>query len=407
MRFTLENKTLMHKELSLLRATVADKKATIPALAFTRLEAKGKSGLRLTATDLDQTLSCETMASIQKAGSIALSTKKLHEIFSELPADKPISFERKENNRVLVACGASKFTLAGMDTSDFPTLPKAKESVAQIPSDVLRMMIERTRFAMTKIESQYTLAGAKFIMRQKGVRMVTTDGHRLALVDNRTVRNSTELDCLIPQNALLALARLSAVHEGAVGISCDENHIYFEIGTRTLIARTLAGQFPNYEMILPKGYDKKVPFECAELLASVRRISVMSDAKSHALVLRFTKNKLTISAEETETGAGEETIDVPYGLPPVAIGINSEYLTDYLSVIGTGAVSFEFKEAKGAINVRATGEAGVNSYSIIMPLNLPDEVTSVGDDQTNEDASDKETAAESARESDENFPRAA
>jgi len=361
MRFTLENKTLMHKELSLLRATVADKKATIPALALTRLEANGKSGLRLTATDLDQTLSCETTASIQKAGSIALSTKKLHEIFSELPADKPISFERKENNRVLVACGASKFTLAG----------------------------------------------AKFIMRQKGVRMVTTDGHRLALVDNRTVRNSTELDCLIPQNALLALVRLSAIHEGAVGISCDENHIYFEIGARTLITRTLTGQFPNYEMILPKGYDKKVPFECAELLASVRRVAVLSDAKSHALVLRFTENKLTISAEETETGAGEETIDVPYGLPPVAIGINSEYLTDYLSVIGTGAVSFEFKEAKGAINVRATGEAGVNSYSIIMPLNLPDEVTSVGHDQTNEAASDKETAAEDARESDEVSPHAA
>ncbi len=110
MKFTLENKTLMHRELGFLRNTVSEKKATIPALAFTRLEASGKRILRLSATDLDQTLTCETIATVQKTGTIALPTRKLHDIFGELPADSPVVFERKENNRVAVTCGRRGFS---------------------------------------------------------------------------------------------------------------------------------------------------------------------------------------------------------------------------------------------------------------------------------------------------------
>jgi len=125
-------------------------------------------------------------------------------------------------------------------------------------------------------------------------------------------------------------------------------------------------------MILPKGNDKKVPFECAELLAAVRRVSVMADDRSHALQLRFKKNKLTVSAEETESGAAEESLDVSFEHKPVTISINSQYLMEYLSVLGGGSISFEFKEAKAAVNVRSTGEPGFNSYTVIMPLNMPD-----------------------------------
>jgi len=409
MRFTLENKTLMHKELSLLRITVGDRKTTIPALAFTRLEAAGKRALRLTATDLDQTLTCETIATIQKGGSIALPTRKLHDIFAELPGDTPVSFERKENYRVAITCGASKFVIAGLDASDFPSLPKAKEGTAQIPSDVLRTMIERTRFALSRVESQYTLSGAKFILKQKGVRMVTTDGHRLALIDNRAVRNEAELDCLIPQNALAALARLASVHEGAIGISVDENHIHFETGARTLVTRKLSGQFPNYELILPKGNDKKIPFECGELLAAVRRVSLMADDKSHAVLLKFTKDLLTISAEESEAGAGEETIEIAYANPSVVVGINAQYLMDYLSVIGSGTVNFEFKESKMAVSIRATGEPGFNSYTIIMPLNLPDALVNAGSEEASDAASETEEAgtSDAAPANEEALPQAA
>jgi len=153
--------------------------------------------------------------------------------------------------------------------------------------------------------------------------MVTTDGHRLALIDNKSVTGSKELDCLIPKKALAAVSNLAAAHEGAVGISVDENHIYFEIGARTLISRLLAGQFSNYQMILPKGNDHKVRFECAELLQTVRRVSVMTDERSRALCLEFKPKKLRVLSEGDEQGAEEETLDITYEGAPVVIGLNA------------------------------------------------------------------------------------
>lgn len=406
MKFTVEDKNLLQRELGFIRLAVAERRATIPALTYTRIEASGKRVIRVTGTDLDQTLTCETTGTVQKAGAIALPTRKLFDILNELP-DAPVVFERKDNDRVSITCGSAKFLVAGLDVKDFPELPKFKESIVQVPSDVLGTMIERTRFALTQVESQFVLSGAKFILRKKGVRMVTTDGHRLALVDNRTTHNEAELDCLIPRNALIAVAKLAAAHEGAVGFNSDENHLYFEMGPRRLVARQLTGQFPNYELILPKGNDKKIGFDCAELLQAIRRVAVMADDRSRAMRLEFTKNNLIVRAEENEQGAAEETMEIKYEGDPITIGINSTYMIDYLGVLGSGAISFEFKGARDAVNIRSMGEPGFNSYTVIMPLNLGEPAqaaknpakpkAATGDEATNqEQVAEEVTMAEAA-----------
>ena len=370
MKFVIEKGAIL-RELALIQQSVVDKRNTIPALSHIRIEASGKRAVRLAGTDLDQTLQCETEGQVQKAGVCALPGKKLFEIIRQLP-DAEVRFESKESDRVLVTCERAQFKLAGMNPKDLPELPKFKESSAQLPADVVRQMIERTRFCITQEESRYTLSGAKFILRKKGVRMVSTDGHRLALIDNRAIRSEHEFDVLIPRGALAAVSRLAAAHEGAVGINCDENHVYFEIGTRTLTARLLTGVFPNYEMVIPKNNDQKVEFDCAALLQIVRRVSVMTDERSRAMRLEFTKNKLTVRSEEDEQGAAEETVEIEYAGPPTVIGINSAYLSEYLSVLGSGAIRFEFKDGKTQVQIRPLGEAGYNSFNIIMPMNLGD-----------------------------------
>ena len=373
MKFTIEKQAIL-RELAYIQQTVADRRGTIPALSYIRIEASGKRVIRVSGTDLDQTLTCETEGTVQKAGVCALPGKKLFEIIKQLP-DAEVVFESKDSDRVSVTCARSTFKLAGMNPKDLPELPKFKESVAQLPADIIRTMIERTRFSITQEESRYTLSGAKFILRKKGVRMVTTDGHRLALIDNRAVTSEREFDVLIPKGALASVSRLSAGHEGAVGMSTDENHIYFEIGARTLVARLLAGTFPNYEMVIPKSNEHKVEFECAELLQTVRRVAVMSDERSRALRLEFGKGKLTVRAEEDGQGAAEESIEISYDGAKTAIGINSNYLVEYLAVLGTGAIRFEFKDALSPVQIKPLGEPGYNSFNIIMPMNLGDAVT--------------------------------
>jgi DNA polymerase III subunit beta len=372
MKFTIDKQSLV-RELAYIQQGVIEKKGLIPALSHVRIEAAGKRVVRLTGTDLDQTLTCETEAEVRKAGACALPARKLLEIIRSLP-DAPVHVEKKGNDRAEVRCERAHFRLAGVDPNDLPELPKFKESAVQIPSDVVRQMIERTRFSITQDESRYTLAGAKFILRKKGVRMVTTDGHRLSLIDNKSVTGSKELDCLIPKKALAAVSNLAAAHEGAVGISVDENHIYFEIGARTLVSRLLAGQFPNYETILPKGNDHKVRFECAELLQTVRRVAVMTDDRSRAICLEFSPKKLRVFSEEDGQGAAEETLEAAYEGERVVIGLNANYLSEYLSVVGAGAVSFEFKSGREVVQILPVAEPGYNSFALIMPMAIGDSV---------------------------------
>lgn len=330
MKFKLADKTSLQREFGFLRQTVAREKTTIPALEYTQIEASGKTNLRLTATNLDQTLTCETEAVVLTPGTIALKTVKLHEILNQLPGETEVTFERQDNNRVQIKSGKAKFLLAGLETKDFPELPRFKETKAQLPAELLAVMIERTRFAMTRIESQYALASVKFILRKAGVRMVATDGHRLALIDNRAVKNDSQFDCLIPQSTILAVSRLAAAHEGEVAVGADDNHIYFEIGPRKLVSRQVNGQFPRYEMILPKENqnDKRIAFECAELLALVRRVSVMAEDSTRTLKFEFRRDKLTVKAEEDHLGAAEESMEIDYKHKAVTIGVNSQYLTD-------------------------------------------------------------------------------
>lgn len=399
MKFTIEKNALL-RELALLQQTVADKRSSIPALAHVRIEAAGKRAVRLTGTDLDQTLSCETEGAVQKPGVCALPGKKLFEIVKNLP-DAEVRFESKENDRVAVTCERARFKLAGINPKDLPELPVFKESSAQLPSDILRQMIERTRFCITQEESRYTLSGAKFILRKKGVRMVSTDGHRLALIDNRAVRSEREFDVLIPRNALTAVSKLAAAHEGAIGIECDDNHVYFEIGQRKLIARLLAGVFPNYEMVLPKGNDQKVEFDCAELLQTVRRVAVMTDDRSRAVRLEFTKDKLTVRAEEDGHGAAEESLEIKYDGTPTMIGMNSNYLAEYLSVLSEGTIRFDFKDGKTQVQISPLKEAGYNSLNVIMPMNLGDPVhtpaaSAKGEAEQADQAVEEEAIAEAA-----------
>ncbi len=175
--------------------------------------------------------------------------------------------------------------------------------------------------------------------------------------------------------------------------------VEFEIGARTLVARLLTGVFPNYEMVLPKGNDNKVQFECAELLQTVRRVAVMTDERSRGVVLEFTKDKLTVRAEEDEQGAAEETLDIEYDGEPTTIGMNANYLAEYLSVLSSGALLFEFKDGRSAVMIRPVGEAGYNSLNVIMPMNVGNSAPATVDksgasEETTETATETATAEE-------------
>jgi DNA polymerase-3 subunit beta len=368
--FTI-SKTSLQKELGLVQGTV-EKKNTIPALSNILIESVGEDTIRITGTDLDVTLRCETEAEIKTPGSMCVGARKLFDIARVLP-DAPVSFRKEENNWATVKCERSNFRIAGIDRDNFPEVPSFKSAPVKLSAGVFKTLIDRTIFAITLEESRYTLSGAKFMLNKSGAKMVTTDGHRLAFVERKDLGPNApteEIDVLIPRKTLAELTKLTASYEGEIGLGADENHIYFEVGPRLLISRTLTGQFPNYDMVMPKGNDKKAEFDSASLGQAIRRVALMADDRSHAIRFHLTPGSLHISSQTAEEGEARETVTTEYEGDEMEIGFNAAYLQDFLNVLSDGTVAFEFKDGNSQAQLRPVSDDGYDYRYVVMPMRL-------------------------------------
>ena len=370
MEFSI-SKNALQKELGFVQGIV-EKKNTIPALSNILIESIGESTIRLVGTDLDVTIRCETEAEIKVPGSLCVQARKLFDI-SRLLADSTVNFRKEENDWVTVKCENFRSKIAGLPRENFPEVPTSKSAPLKFPAEVFKSFIERTIFAITQEESRYTLSGAKFILDKSGAKMVTTDGHRLAYVARRDLGENAPgeaLDALIPRKTLAELTKLTASFEGEIGLGVDENHIYFEVGPRLLISRMLSGQFPNYEMVMPKGNDKSVVFDSTQLNHAIRRVSLMADDRTHAIRFHLVPNQLQISSQNAEEGEARETVATEYAGDEAEIGFNAQYLQDFLNVVGDGQVAFEFKDGNSQAQLRPAADPDYEYKYVVMPMRI-------------------------------------
>src|SRR2546421_3009189 len=182
MQFVVSKQNLQ-KELGFVQGVV-EKKNTIPVLSNILIESVGENTIRIIGTDLDITIRCETEAEIKTPGTMCVQARKLFDIARLLP-DAPVSFRKEENEWVTVECNRSKFRLPGISKDTFPELPGFKSTPLKLPASLVKLLIDRTIFAITQEEGRYTLSGAKFEIDKQSVKMVTTDGHRLAFVSTK------------------------------------------------------------------------------------------------------------------------------------------------------------------------------------------------------------------------------
>jgi DNA polymerase-3 subunit beta len=370
MEFSISRNALQ-KELGFVQGIV-EKKNTIPVLSNILIESVGENTIRLIGTDLDVTIRCETEADIKTPGSMCVQARKLFDI-SRLLADADVKFRKEANEWVTVECENFRSKVAGVARDQFPEVPSFKSAPVKLPADVFKSFIDRTIFAITQEESRYTLSGAKFVLDKTGAKMVTTDGHRLAYVARADlVKNGSKdtIDALIPRKTLAELTKLTASFEGEISMGADENHIYFEVGPRLLISRMLSGQFPNYEMVMPKGNDKSVTFDSALLHQAIRRVALMADDRSHSIRFHLAPNQLQISSQNAEEGEASEVITTEYSGDETVIGFNAQYLQDFLNVVGEGQISFEFKDGNSQAQLRPAGDADYDYKYVVMPMRI-------------------------------------
>ena len=367
------SKSDLLKELTATQGVV-ERKTTIPILSNFLFEA-GADKLSITATDLDLSLRTSCAAKVKKEGSCTVPARKLYD-YVKLLGDGDISVKLLENHWVQIRSGRSNTKMVGMARANFPALPAfPTDSAIQLPAQVLRNLIAKTIFAISNEESRYTLNGALLVLKADSITMVATDGHRLAHIEhiNSKVPVSGEMKILVPKKAMAELSTLlNSTDAQVVEFAKDESTLFFRIGGRLLTSRQLTGQFPNYEAVLPRDNNKSVAVHCDELSAAIQRVAQFADERSNAIRLRVEKNELKISSSNTETGESEDSLETVFTGDPIMIGFNSQYLLEFLKVVGTGDVRFEFKDSQSAGQLRPD-EGPESEYKyryIVMPMRI-------------------------------------
>lgn len=373
MEITVSRQDLV-RELTATQSVV-ERKTTIPILSNFLLEAEDDR-LSLTATDLDQAIRTSAAVKVKKPGSCTIPARKLYDYIKLLP-DGDISIKLLENHWVQIRSGRSNTKIVGMARANYPQVPEFPAVPAtSIPIAALKALIARTIFAISNEESRYTLNGALLILKAESLAMVATDGHRLSFVEkpNENLEGiSGEKRVLIPRKALQELQQLLGSTEAEkVDFADDEHTLFFRIGHRTLSTRKLSGQFPNFEAVMPRDNTKFAVVRSSELSAAIQRVAQFADERSGAIRLRLEGNELRISANSTESGESEDTIDTPYSSDPIMVGFNSIYILDFLKAIGNeGEVRLEFKDSQSAGQMRPEDPDAEYRYRyVLMPMRI-------------------------------------
>jgi DNA polymerase-3 subunit beta len=346
---------------------IVERKTTIPVLSHLLLSAR-QDQLHLAATDLDVSLTSRCEAEVQREGAIAVQAKKLIEIVRSLTSDD-LTLELEEPRILTLRAGKSRFKIHGLSPEDFPTLsavePKAR---MEMPFGQLRRMIGKILFAVSAEESRFQLNGALFKLKEGSFEIVATDGHRLALVETKIELGGDGESVLVPRKALQELQRFEG--EGGLTFLRGEHHLSFRLGRRELVCRILEGTFPDYERVIAKDNEKKIVFERKPLIDAVQRVSLLTGDRARAVRLQFSADQMVISAANPDLGEAVEEVPCQYEGEEFRVGINPDYLLQFLAAVDTERVRLELKDE----NTQCVGypQDGTDAryLCVIMPMRI-------------------------------------
>jgi DNA polymerase III subunit beta len=345
---------------------IVEPRQTLPILANVLLETE-EGSVRLTATDLEVGARVSIPARVMGKGAITVGARKLAEIVKELPA-AAVSLKVGDNAGVSLRCGGVTYKLVGMPPDDFPpVVPASPTAWLTLEAKTLRDMLGQTSFAISHDETRYALNGVLFALSGKEMRLVATDGHRLALSIRPLGEIGRPITGIVPRKAITEIMRVLGAGE-EVQLAITENQFVLQMPNFVMTARLIEGQFPNYEAVIPKGHPGKLMIARSALTAALRRVSVMAEERNKPIKLILGPAALRLSAASQDLGEAEETLDVDYAGEEVTIGFNSRYVLDAIGPVENEQVVLEFKDSLSPGVVRSAAEEGY--CCVIMPMRI-------------------------------------
>jgi len=317
--------------LNIVSRAVASR-AQLPVLSHILIEAKDE-GLILSATDLEIGIRTTVPAKVVEPGKVTVPAKMFGEFLSSLNPGK-VEIKSEGESISIVAPGyRGKFQV--IDAGEFPSIPELSKNdpLCQVNPTELGLSVSRVVFASAKDSLRPVLTGVLWEFGRKKVRLVATDGFRLAVEELSVETSTDQLNLLVPARVVMEVIRLGGDSPITVGHLPQTNQVYFLVGEVQIISQLLAGNFPDYGKILPKEFTTEIVVSKSELLQAVKATHIFARDNSNMVRWQITENKLVLLSNSPEKGDCSVEVAVKLTGDDLEVVFNAKYVLDYLTIV--------------------------------------------------------------------------
>jgi len=348
---------------------IVERKQTLPILSNVLIE-KEPGIIRFTATDLEIqiTTSIQTKLSDNKSLAITLGGKKIQEILRILPDQSNISIDTKEN-KALIKSNKSRFSLQTLPSQDFPRMNNQLEGAKKfvLHQKTLKKLLLSVQYAMAQQDVRYYLNGVLLIVEGNTLKLVATDGHRLAFNVGVIEGRLDKHEIIVPRKAVMELCKLLNDTDDLIEIEFTQQQVKANFSGISLITKVIEGKFPDYERVIPK-YDNLLTMKRINIQQALQRAAILSNEKFRGVRFVLTEKNLSIISSNSEQEEAQEEIETDYHGEAIDIGFNVNYLMDGLNNINSENVIFSFGDPNSSILI--TTPDNQEFRYVVMPMRI-------------------------------------
>ncbi|MDH5517023.1 MAG: DNA polymerase III subunit beta [Gammaproteobacteria bacterium] len=345
-----------------------EKRQTMPALSNVLIQCDAQS-ISLTATDLEIELVSTINQMTDEPGETTLPAKKLLDICKSLSDGANVSISI-DKDKAIVKSSRSRFSLATLPASDFPSLEELTPIVSfSITQTQFKSVIEKTAFAMAQQDVRYYLNGLLFDLNAEGIRSIATDGHRLSYSEQLAGLDITEnMQVIVPRKGILELSRLLQHNDDVVEIAIAKNHIRVKIDNIIFTSKLIDGRFPDYTRVIPEKGDNLLVIDRNEFKQALVRASILSNEKFRGIRLLLNNAVIKLQSHNPDHEEADVELVADYQGDDIEIGFNVNYMLDVLNASSSELVHISLQDSNSSCLVQYPDDE--HSKYVIMPMRL-------------------------------------
>ena len=328
---------------------IVEKRHTLPILSNVLIEKTGEQ-LMLLATDIEMQIRTTTTSSGPENVAVTVAARKLQDILRSLPESAEVSLNLDER-RLQLKAGKSRFNLQTLPAEDFPRMAEStsQATVLKLTQKQFKRQLALVQYAMAQQDIRYYLNGLLLVAQGGELRLVATDGHRLAYAsEDISGQQQDRVEVILPRKTVLELSRQLADNDEVLEISLTSSQARFSFGNVEFVSKLIDGKFPDYERVIPQQQNKIILLGRALFQNSLQRAAILTNEKFRGVRLVLVPGSLKILSTNAENEEAQEEIEIDYTGTELDVGFNVNYLLDVLNNVGTDNIEIRLADSNSS-----------------------------------------------------------